>query len=234
MENPTEDAHSEGEKGEDYLIQAVRLGMEEGSVEDDRILSLINRSLTLGLSTSDEAMAHSIRGAIYRRQKRLQEAEDEITKALKLDEKSTNFLDPFNYFLAWHDLSLIYEERGEIASAFKYREEGISKLQTLFDPPKASGAIATAHYYLAMLYLRQRDVIPSAEEEAFLNLREAVRIWPEHLANLDLGLLYTAKGKFHNGQKAKDHLERFLSLGSGTEDDRRLALEKLELVKEEI
>lgn len=216
-------------------MDAVALILDLTPEKCQEVLALADNALRLGLSTPDEAVAHYIKGQVYSCQKRLSEAEEEIKGALELDEKLAT---PLMCITAWTRLAAICEERGEVAGAIEYIQEGIKHLQTLFDPANTGRLVASACFKLALLYINH-DEVSLAPHQAFLYLQKAIEADPDFPdTHLFLGAFYNDNNAPH---KAIDHYERYLALTTsvGLSDNaeiaqrRELAQQKLILLKGE-
>lgn len=111
------------------FARALFLSEDEGS--DDTALDILDENIDL---FSNIAAAHSIRGAIYGRKKKMSEAEACFNKALQLD---TNGGGPYN------NIGNIYTLSGNFEEATRYYEKGLSLY------PKSLKIVAnTAYCYI--------------------------------------------------------------------------------------
>lgn len=228
-------------KGYDDYIKVIALELSRGS--DNEILWHANKAIELGLSTSEEVYVRTCIGSVYLRQGRLQEAETEIKRALKLDEESEKKLNALSYFCACRDLARIYEEKGDITLAIKCLEDTIVRMQARYDPNEEKGAIAMAFVELGACYLRHRSKLISADDQAFLNFQRAMETCDISDVYMYLGILHGSKEipKYYDPEKAIRYYEQCLTrIGSPESDDanteviRKMAEKELEWLRREV
>lgn len=216
-----------------YFNSALLAYISQKKEDAEEMLFNINKALELGLSASDQAIAHYIRGVAYIWRERYLEAEVEIKKAFELDETLNN-----NALLAssaFSDLAKTYKKRGEIPLAIKTLERATTKLQALFGE-KEFWALASVHFDLAAMYLSHKNKLPSAEDNAFLNLQRACQLHPKYAkAIVTLGMMHTNQGKYYDPQKAIQYYNRFLHLTEGENAEygnlRKMVMDRLEYLQ---
>lgn len=193
----------------EVLFEAIRLIFDPTPENDNKALIKINKTLEEDLSVSDNAIAHYIRGVIYRRLNLLKKAKKEIEFALKLDPKLGD--NDLMVYSAWAELTLIYEDLGDTKNTINTFQEGINSLQTLFNPEKIKRLLAEAYLKFALFYARNQK-IKSSEEKFLLNLQEAIELDSEFPdLYFFLGTYYHDKQLFY---RAIENYERYLELVS--------------------
>ncbi len=196
--------------GKEHFDNALMLSLKAyGGQEglDEQILFHATESIRAGISPREEAHAHLMRKDVFLRLNKFDEAEAEMTKALRLDEKLVNKL---TYSAAYHDLAEINRAKGNIPGAVEVLKNGIAGLQRLYDPSEIEGAIATLYCDLGAMHLSS-----SADDHAFENLQRALGANPNYPDTyMYLGVLHGSQdsAKFYDVQKARQYYEQFLAL----------------------
>lgn len=182
---------------------------------DQEILSNIDRAVVTGLSPADQAQAHVLRGGVFQRQSRPNEAAEAYARALELDpDPSQN--NPMLYASVWESLSDIAEEQGDTIRSIKALEDGIADLQTRYNPTDRSYLIGGLYSKIAQIYQFHKDDrrLYRANEQSRVNAERALEFHPElPEPHLILGIVHNlAKDR----DRAINHFEAYLRLVEST------------------
>jgi tetratricopeptide (TPR) repeat protein len=217
--------------------------VEEEKEKAEQILSYVNKVLDQNdIPASDKAVAYYIRGAIYFKQNRFSEAEQNLKKAITLDEK---LVGPKSCANAYDWLGYIYKQKGKLENAIKTYQEGIRRLQKFYN----SNCVSDLFYSLAETYIdigikiQHKNATPAhaAINDAISCLYQGFKMdrsfesYKFGDALYLLGYIHESNQILYDRQKAIEWYERFLQL---TTDDsyykerRRDAKEAIERLKE--
>jgi tetratricopeptide (TPR) repeat protein len=183
-------------EAETHLLKAIELSPETATYRIDlAYLYLTQKGFESALQAIDTAAqlredeyayAHQARASVYIEQQRLDQALDELSRALELDPENSRI---------HSSLSFVYLQQGRTAEAQQAAEEAI----------RLNRYTAGGHEDLAFALYAQEQI-----DEALEAAQEAVRLSPKlDTAHYILGLCYLGQGE---EAKAAEAFETFLGL----------------------